>query len=170
MRRPSYFLKGHRLDLSDPLAGDATLDGKFVEGKRRIHKPAPLENATFAVIENRERLAKRPSAGFRLLGFGETRFLAGTFLHQRVLPFGRIALLVHRHIEGNVTADALVHLNDVPFGDAKFIGNDRYLLRVQIALLKRGYSALRLGQIEKELLLIDGGSYLHERPRAHDVI
>src|SRR5262245_25112588 len=52
VRRPSHFLKGARLDLSNPLAGDAKLDGELVEGERRIDEPARLEDVTFAVIEN----------------------------------------------------------------------------------------------------------------------
>jgi hypothetical protein len=118
-RGPLYVLKGTRLDMSDSLAGDAKLDGELVQGKRRIIEPARLEDVVFAVVKNVERHAKRPSAGFRFFAFGETRFLFGTFLYQCVLPLGRIILLVHWRIEGNVTAHAPVHLNNVPFGNAK---------------------------------------------------
>ena len=43
------------------------------------------------------------------------------------------------------------------------------LIGPQIALLQRGDLALRLAQVEEQLLLVRGGAHLHERPRAQDV-
>jgi hypothetical protein len=149
VRRPLHFLKGPCLDLSNSLGGDAKLDGKFVQCKRRIHEPARLEDVTFAVIEDRERHAKRPSSRLRFLALGKTRFLVGTVLHQTVLPLDRIVIIIHWHIQGNVTAHPPIHFNDVLFANAKLIGNEGYLIGPQIAFLERGHSALRLGQIKK---------------------
>ena len=43
------------------------------------------------------------------------------------------------------------------------------LVGPQIALVERGDPALRLAQVEEQLLLVRGGAHLHERPGAQDV-
>ena len=63
-RAPPFELSERRAFRSaDPLAGDTKLDGELVEGDRRIDEPAPFEDVTFAVIENRKRHAKAPFGG-----------------------------------------------------------------------------------------------------------
>ena len=104
---------------------------------------------TFAVIEDRERHAKRPSSRLRFLAFGETRFLVGSFVHQPVLPLDRIVVFVHWHIEGYVTAHPPIHFNDVLFGNAKLTGNEGYLIGPQIAFLERRTLGASPWQIEK---------------------
>ena len=144
-----HFLKGPCLDLPDPLGGDAKLDGKLVQCKRRIHEPARFENVTFAVIEDRECHTKRPSSRLRFLALGKTRFLVGSVIYQPVLPLDRIVVFIHWYVQGYVTTHPPIHFNDVLFANAKLIGNEGYLIGPQIAFLERGHSALRLGQIKK---------------------
>jgi hypothetical protein len=43
------------------------------------------------------------------------------------------------------------------------------LIGAKIALFKRGDLALRLAQVEEQLLLVRGGAHFHERPRTQDV-
>ena len=87
---------------------------------------------------------------------------------EPVLPLA-LALLAQRRVERDVAAEPAVHVDDVLLGDAEPRRDLLHLVGAQIALVERRDAALRLAQVEEQLLLVRGGAHLHERPRAQDV-
>ena len=64
----------------------------------------PLEDAPVALVERTERIGQRLAAVIELLARGEHRFLVRGFVHQPVLPFGRIAVVADGVVERGCAA------------------------------------------------------------------
>jgi hypothetical protein len=60
-------------------------------------------------------------------------------------------------------------LDDIPLGDADTLRNQLDLVGPQIPFLEGEDLALRLPQVEEQLLLVRRSDYLYQRPRAQDV-
>src|SRR5262249_52190223 len=67
LHRALHLPEGAHLDRPPAFARDAELGGQILERDWIIGEPARLEDAPFAIIEHRERLAKRLLAVVRLL-------------------------------------------------------------------------------------------------------
>ena len=99
-----------------------------------------------------------------LLAVGEHALLAGGIVDQPILPLA-LALLAQRRVERGVAGHAAVHVDHVLLGHAETRRDDLDLVRPQIAVFERRNLALRLPQVEEQLLLARRGAHLHERPR-----
>ena len=104
-----------------------------------------------------------------MLGFGEPAFLAGAVVDQPIHPFAGIAILADRRVERSVAAEPAVHVDHVLLGHAQTLGDELDLIGPHIAFVERRDAALRLPQIEEQLLLVGGGAHLHQRPGAQNV-
>ena len=90
-------------------------------------------------------------------------------VHQPVLPLARVAFLADRRVERGVAAEAAVHVDHVLLGHAEALRDQLDLIGAHVAFLQRVDLALRLAQVEEQLLLVRGRAHFHERPRAQDV-
>src|SRR6266852_5135236 len=104
-----------------------------------------------------------------LLALGHDGFLVGRGIDQPVLPFAGLAVVADRRVERGIAAEPAVHVDHVLIRHAEALGNQLHLVGVKITLVQRGDLALRLAQVEEQLLLVRGGAHLHERPRAQEV-
>src|ERR1700748_2008184 len=77
----------------------------------------------------------------------------------RRLSSSSCAALADRRVERRVAAKPAVHVDDILLGDAETLGDDLHLIGAKIALLQRGDLALRLAQVEEQLLLVRGGAH-----------
>ena len=71
-------------------------------------------------------------------------------------------------VERGVAAEPAVHVGHIHFGDAEPPRDDLHLVRPHVALVEDGNLALRLAQVEEQLLLVGCGAHLHQRPGAQD--
>ena len=110
------------------------------------------------------------AAMIEFLVLGHQGFLVGRVVDQPVLPFAGFAVVADRRVERGIAAETAVHVDHVLSRHAETLGNDLHLVGAQIALVQRVDLALRLAQVEEQLLLVRGGAHLHERPGTQDVL
>jgi hypothetical protein len=67
-----------------------------------------MPTAPVAPVEHAKRIGQRLAPVIELLARGERCFLVREFVHQPVLPFGRIAILAYGVVERSVAAVVLV--------------------------------------------------------------
>src|SRR5438132_7246943 len=165
-----HLLESTDLDLPHAFARHAEFGGEVFQ-RHRIFRQAPrLEDAAFARVEHADGAVQRLTAMIELLVLGHHGFLVGRVIDQPVLPFAGFTVVADRRVERRIAAEAAVHVDDVLIRHAEALGNDRHLVGAEIALVQRGNLALRLAQVEEQLLLVRGGAHLHERPRTKDVL
>src|SRR3569833_1331212 len=163
-------LERTHLDLAHTLARYAELGGEILERDRIVGEAARLEDAPLAFIQHVQRADERVVTVVALLAVGEDALLRRRVVDQPVLPLSRLAIVADRRVERGVAAKTAVHIDDVPLGHAEALGDDLHLIGAETALFERRDLALRLAQVEEQLLLVRGGAHLHERPRAQDVL
>src|SRR6266566_5763938 len=169
LHRVLHLLEGAHLDLAHALPAEAEFLGQLRKRDLFLGEPARLEDAPLALVEHGERIGQRLAAVIELLARGERRLLVRGFVHQPVLPLAGIAVVAGRRVERGVAAEPAVHVDHVLLGDAQALGDQLDLVGPHVAFFQRGNLALRLAQVEEQLLLIGGGAHLHQRPRAQDV-
>src|SRR5258708_16560631 len=91
-----HLREGAHLDLAYALARDAEFLGQLHERDLFLGEPTRLEDAPLALVEHGERIGQRLATVIELLARGERRLLVRGFVHQRVLPLPRLALLAGR--------------------------------------------------------------------------
>ena len=104
LHRLLHLFEGAHFDLPDALARHAELVGQFFQRDRLVGEAARFENTPLAIVEHGERFAQRLVPVIRLLGFGETAFLAGAVIDQPIHPLAGIAVLADRCVQRRVAA------------------------------------------------------------------
>src|SRR6516225_6998580 len=100
----------------------------------------------------------------------ERSLLARRVVDEPILPLTALAVIADRRVERSVATEAAIHVDHILFRHAKPFGDNLYLVGPQLTFLERGNPALRLAQVEEELLLVRRGAHLHQRPGTKDVL
>src|SRR3984893_16304569 len=165
-----HLLEGADLDLPHAFARYAEFAREVFQRHRIFRQPPRLEDAAFPGVEHADGAVQRLPAVIELLVLGHDGFLVGRVIDQPVLPFAGFAVVADRRVERRFAAETAVHVDNVLGRDAEALGNQLHLVGVHITLVQRGDLALRLAQVEEQLLLVRGGAHLYERPRTQDVL